>query len=101
HPGYTRTNLQTTGPNLGRGRQRFLFRERFNGILSQEVRQGTEPLLYAAADPRAVQGGYYGPRHLLTGPVAPAPIPRSARGVDLPSSWWSVAESLTGACLPE
>lgn len=32
------------------------------GILpSQEPRQGAEPLLFAATDPAATDGGYYGP----------------------------------------
>ncbi|GAA2818729.1 SDR family oxidoreductase [Crossiella cryophila] len=101
HPGYTRTNLQRSGPNLGRARQRTLFRGDFTLLPSQGVTQGTEPLLFAAADPAAEQGAYYGPRHLgLVGPTIKAGLPRSTRGVDLAASLWSVAERLGGASLP-
>ncbi|CAO0833563.1 hypothetical protein SMICM17S_11400 [Streptomyces microflavus] len=48
---------------------------------SQLPEQGAEPLLYAAADPGAVPGGYYGPggRFGLVGPTAPARITRRLR----------------------
>src|SRR2546430_7865134 len=56
HPGYTRTNLQTVGPNLGRDQPR---RPVFTvlPLPSQEAEQGTEPMLYAAASPDAVTRG--------------------------------------------
>ncbi|HEX3790792.1 MAG TPA: SDR family oxidoreductase [Pseudonocardiaceae bacterium] len=100
HPGYTRTNLLLSGPNLGRTRQRRLFRGDVTPLPSQGVVQGTEPLLFAAADPAAEQGAYYGPRYLLVGPTVRARLPRSARGADLAASLWAVAESLTGTSLP-
>ena len=98
HPGYTQTNLQTSGASLGRDRRRRL---RTGPIPSQQPSQGAEPLLYAAADPGATQGGYYGPSGFghLTGPTAPERYPRSARGVDLARSLWAVAEDLTGVRL--
>lgn len=100
HPGYTRTNLQTAGRNLGRATplqpaQRTL-------LPSQAVEQGAEPLLFAAADPAASQGAYYGPsRWGLTGPTTLVAPPRSARGADLAASVWAVGESLTGLRLPD
>jgi NAD(P)-dependent dehydrogenase (short-subunit alcohol dehydrogenase family) len=101
HPGYTRTNLQKAGPNLGRAKERTLFRGNFTLLPSQGVEQGAEPLLFAAADPAAEQGAYYGPKRLgLVGPTIKANLPRSARGVDLGASLWSVAEDLTGTSLP-
>ncbi len=55
HPGFTRTNLQTAGASLGRDTvKRTPFNASFNPLPSQEVEQGAEPLLYAAADPGAV-----------------------------------------------
>jgi NAD(P)-dependent dehydrogenase (short-subunit alcohol dehydrogenase family) len=101
HPGYTRTNLQKTGPNLGRDKRRQFFRGDFTLLPSQDVVQGAEPMLFAAADPGAEQGAYYGPkRWALVGPTTKVGLPRSARGVDLAASLWSVAERLTGTSLP-
>ena len=69
---------------------------------TQEVEQGSEPLLFAAADPGAVNGAYYGPdgRFGLVGPTTRVAIPRSARGASLARSLWAVAEDLTGTSLP-
>lgn len=99
HPGHTRTNLQTSGRSLGRDRRRRnagLFRL----VPSQGVVTGTEPLLYAATDPAAAQGGYYGPRWSMIGTTVDVRRPFSSRGVDLASSLWSVAQDLTGTALP-
>ncbi|KQR53442.1 short-chain dehydrogenase [Leifsonia sp. Leaf336] len=95
HPGYTRTNLQTAGRNLGR--EKPLQPASRTLLPSQGVEQGAEPLLFAAADLAAEQGAYYGPsRMALVGPTHRARVPRSARGRDLPASLWAVAAELTG-----
>lgn len=100
HPGYTRTNLQSSGPNLGREKKRFNPMLDLPLLPSQDVVPGTEPLLFAATDRAAEQGAYYGPRYSLVGPTKKVALPRSARGVDLATSLWSVAEDLTGTSLP-
>jgi NAD(P)-dependent dehydrogenase (short-subunit alcohol dehydrogenase family) len=102
HPGFTRTNLQSSGANLGRDTPRRSFLAGEHTIVpSQGVEQGTEPLLFAATYPHAPQGGYYGPNRLgLVGPTKRLSVPRSARGVDLAASLWTVAEDLTGTSLP-
>jgi len=109
HPGFTRTNLQTAGASLGREAPK---RTPFNGfgllssdftlLPSQEVGPGTEPLLYAAADPGAVNGGYYGPsrRFGLVGPATAVRAPRRARDAATAARLWAEAERLTGAALP-
>jgi NAD(P)-dependent dehydrogenase (short-subunit alcohol dehydrogenase family) len=100
HPGFTRTNLQTSGRNLGGGRQAAPNdRPR---PWSMGVEQGTQPLLFAAVGPGAQSGAYYGPNGPggLVGTTAPVSIPRAARGVDLAASLWSVAEGLTDTRLP-
>ena len=102
HPGYTRTNLQTAGPSLGRDKPKYGL---LNGLLflpSQGVEQGTEPLLYAAAAPDAVAGGYYGPgkRFGLVGPTVTARITRRALNADVSARLWAEAERLTGVSLP-
>ncbi|MFD3556685.1 SDR family oxidoreductase [Streptomyces goshikiensis] len=100
HPGYTKTNLQTAGASLGRGKP-----SRLHGVMSaldflpkQEVGPGTEPLLYAATSPDAVAGGYYGPggRFGLVGPTAKARITRRALDRTANARLWSEAERLTG-----
>ena len=102
HPGFTRTNLQSAGANLGRDKpRRSVMASEHTIVPSQGVEQGTEPLLFAATYPYAPQGAYYGPNRLgLVGPTKRVEPPRSARGVDLASSLWAVAEDLTGTGLP-
>jgi NAD(P)-dependent dehydrogenase (short-subunit alcohol dehydrogenase family) len=101
HPGFTRTNLQTAGRNLGRpGDERPPITS--SGIIpSQGVEQGAEPLLFAAADPGAEQGAYYGPNRLgLVGPTKKVKLPRAARRAEVPEKLWAMAEELTGTSLP-
>jgi NAD(P)-dependent dehydrogenase (short-subunit alcohol dehydrogenase family) len=103
HPGFTRTNLQTAGARLGRDKpKRTPFNTRFNPLPSQEVEQGTEPLLYAATSPDAVNGGYYGPSRWfgLVGPTTRVRPPRRARDADTAARLWSEAEHLAGVALP-
>jgi NAD(P)-dependent dehydrogenase (short-subunit alcohol dehydrogenase family) len=100
HPGFTRTNLQTAGAGLGRDTpKRTPFNASFNPLPSQKVEQGTEPLLYAAADPGAVNGGYYGPSRWfgLVGPTTTVRPPHRARDAATAVRLWSEAEHLTGA----
>jgi NAD(P)-dependent dehydrogenase (short-subunit alcohol dehydrogenase family) len=102
HPGFTQTNLQTAGANLGRDKPK---RTIFNSVPllpSQLPPQGTEPLLYAATSPDAVNGGYYGPSGFLelTGPTAPARVNRRMRDDEVARRLWTEAERLTGVGLP-
>ncbi|MGX7673786.1 SDR family oxidoreductase [Plantactinospora sp. DSM 117369] len=96
HPGYTRTNLTTAGPHLNGGRPGLLESIGYRVVPSQDAVQGTEPLLYAAADPGAVQGGYYGPRWALVGPTRPVRVPWRARDKEAAARLWAEAERLTG-----
>ena len=106
HPGFTKTNLQTAGPALGRDKPK----RTFIGLVAhspvspaQDVVQGAEPLLYAATSQEAAGGGYYGPKGLfeLAGPPATACIPRIARNADVAARLWDEAERLTGVALPK
>jgi NAD(P)-dependent dehydrogenase (short-subunit alcohol dehydrogenase family) len=104
HPGFTRTNLQTAGASLGRGRPSRLVQlsERFNPLPTQGVEIGTEPLLFAATSPDAQPGAYYGPsgRLGLVGPTTLTKAPKNALDPEANARLWSVAESLTGVSLP-
>ena len=101
HPGFTRTNLQSAGANLGRTRAPKKPPQR-TFVPSQAVEQGTEPLLFAATSPTAEQGGYYGPggRFGLVGPTKKTSLPRSALRPGVTDRLSKVAEELTGTALP-
>jgi len=95
HPGYTRTNLQTAGRNLGRDATEQLPPARHTILPSQDAEIGAEPLLYAATSPMAQQGAYYGPSRLgVVGPTHKAKLPRSGRSLELAARLWDVAEQL-------
>ncbi|MET9490840.1 SDR family oxidoreductase [Nocardia sp. NPDC006630] len=102
HPGYTRTNLQTAGAGIGRDKPARGLLGSLPILPSQDVEQGAEPLLYAAGDPSARSGEYYGPtgRFGLVGPSGPAKITRRARDEKVSARLWDVAERLTGTHLP-
>jgi NAD(P)-dependent dehydrogenase (short-subunit alcohol dehydrogenase family) len=102
HPGFTRTNLQTSGPSLGVDRPRWsLMRMGMHFVPSQGVETGAEPLLMAATSPDAVNGGYYGPggRFGLVGPAVTARVPRRALDPEVAARLWAEAERLTGVSL--
>src|SRR3984885_10983185 len=102
-PGFTRTNLQTAGASLGRDApKRTPFNASFNPLPSQDVEQGAEPLLYAAADPAAANGVYYGPSRWfgLVGPTTVIRPPHRARDAATAARLWSEAEHLTGVLMP-
>ena len=102
HPGFTRTNLQTAGASLGRDKPKRTPFNSFSPVPSQDVEQGAEPLLYAAADPGAVSGGYYRPGRWfgLVGPTATVRPPRRARDAATATRLWAEAEQLTGVAVP-
>jgi NAD(P)-dependent dehydrogenase (short-subunit alcohol dehydrogenase family) len=100
HPGSTRTNLQSTGPNMGTNRSTSFvdLPMRLPGM-SQDAVQGALPSLYAATSPDAVGGEYYGPSGFMeitgTG-VTTATRSKRARSEADASRLWQVSETLTG-----
>jgi NAD(P)-dependent dehydrogenase (short-subunit alcohol dehydrogenase family) len=102
HPGFTRTNLQTAGASLGRDKPKRTPYNSFGFLPSQDVGPGTEPLLYAATNSGAVNGGYYGPSRWfgLVGPTTALTAPRRARDTATAARLWEQAERLTGVSLP-
>jgi NAD(P)-dependent dehydrogenase (short-subunit alcohol dehydrogenase family) len=95
HPGWSATNLQSTGPGK--------FMERMmnlgNVLLAQSAERGSWPLVLAAADPEARAGRYYGPtrRRQLAGPVDLCPIARCGQDEDAARRLWDVSTEMTGA----
>ncbi|MFF3934891.1 SDR family oxidoreductase [Streptomyces phaeofaciens] len=100
HPGYTRTNLTTSGPTLNGGRPGLIESLAYRIVPSQGPEQGAEPLLYAATSPDATAGGYYGPRWAMVGPTKTVPLPRSGRDKGVAARLWAEAERLTGVAVP-
>ncbi|MFL5802573.1 MAG: SDR family oxidoreductase [Roseiflexaceae bacterium] len=107
HPGATLTNLQTTGPTLGKARANegeslsMRITKRISGFW-QEIAQGCLPALFAATSPLAIGGGYYGPGGFaeLTGMPAAARMPRRAKDIHTARRLWEVSEQLTRVRFP-
>ncbi|MFI8526141.1 SDR family oxidoreductase [Promicromonospora sukumoe] len=97
HPGLTRTNLQVTGPSMGREEPvRWA-----NGLLPMaSPEDGVGALLVAAAGDGAPQGAYYGPRYGLAGPPRRALLNRRMRDDATAARLWAVAEEITSTALP-
>ncbi len=99
HPGYSATNLQTTGPT---GVSRFVMKHLGNRLLAQSADQGALPQLYAATAPGVKGGEYYGPdgRGEMRGhPTLVQPI-QEARDPEVARRLWEVSEELTGVHPP-
>ncbi len=99
HPGFARTGLQTSGPNLGRetGTKE---RDGYSMIhfLSQDAASGALPSLYAATSPDAKSGAYYGPSGSFELKGTPTVAKKSRRAIDEATATrlWRISEELTG-----
>jgi NAD(P)-dependent dehydrogenase (short-subunit alcohol dehydrogenase family) len=97
HPGLTSTNLQATGPNMGRetaSRMDPIFKRLARlGWGVQTVDTGLLPALYAATSPEARGGHFYGPDGLahLTGGATEQKIYKSARSEADAARLWDVS----------
>ncbi len=102
HPGYTKTNLQIAGPSLGRNRPRPYRFESMGRMVAQSAVMGADPLLFAAASPEVVNGGYYGPKGFmeLFGPSTQVRPTRRALDAAAAARLWGEAERLTSVALP-
>lgn len=106
HPGITLTNLQGSGPNMGRTSPSVLARwiprlARFP-FLVQRVDTGILPALFAAASPDAKGGAFYGPSGLahLTGSATEQRLYRAARDEVVSGRLWAVSEQLAHVAFP-
>jgi len=94
HPGYSATDLQSSGPT-GVARQ---LMKVSNRLIAQSAAMGALPELYAATDPAAQSGGFYGPGGFLElrgYPVEGQPA-AAARDQETARRLWEVSEQLTG-----
>lgn len=94
HPGYSATNLQSTGPS----RLAAALMRPMNSFIAQSAGKGALPTVLCAAGAEAAPGRYYGPRGLydMTGPVGEASMTRFARDKDAARRLWEISEALTG-----
>jgi len=98
HPGYSDTNLQTTGPT---GPMKAVLRLG-NKLLAQSAEKGALPTLYAATAPGVDGGDYYGPdgfQEMRGRPTHVDVIPEG-RDPEVARRLWEVSEELTGVHYP-
>jgi NAD(P)-dependent dehydrogenase (short-subunit alcohol dehydrogenase family) len=94
HPGYTATNLQSTGPT---GVMKALLAVS-NRVVAQGTEQGALPTLYAATAPDVEGGEYFGPdgfQELRGGPTKVSVITEGSDPA-VGKRLWEVSEELTG-----
>jgi NAD(P)-dependent dehydrogenase (short-subunit alcohol dehydrogenase family) len=94
HPGWSATNLQSSGPT---GIMKELMKLG-NRLFAQSAQMGALGELYAAVDPAAESGSFYGPGGLggLRGYPTLVQAKESARNQDTARHLWKVSEELTG-----
>jgi NAD(P)-dependent dehydrogenase (short-subunit alcohol dehydrogenase family) len=99
HPGGSRTKVFVRGVELsGAVSIKDLLLNIFIGTIGQSAASGALPTLYAATDPGAEGGAYYGPQGLreIRGYPGPAKVAASGRDVGVGARLWTVAEERTG-----
>ncbi|HTQ71988.1 MAG TPA: oxidoreductase [Acidocella sp.] len=99
HPGIAATELVANGP--GRGSLIALLQKIGAPLIQQPGDAGAWPLILAAIDPSARQGGYYGPQGWLECRGRPGPGKIEAKALDEGAGQrlWEIAEQLTGVAL--
>jgi NAD(P)-dependent dehydrogenase (short-subunit alcohol dehydrogenase family) len=93
HPGYARTNLQTSGP----GRELNALEKFITPFMSHDAAHGALPTLRAATASDTSTGAYYAPEKMfhLKGYPVPVAIPKPALDEAAGRRLWSAAEDLT------
>ena len=94
HPGYSSTNLQSTGP-VGVFNQLYKIA---NPLFAQPAQKGAIPTVLAAAGLEAKRGAYYGPQSIgeLRGRVSDATVADHALDPEASRQLWAVSEELVG-----
>ena len=104
HPGFSVTNIASTGPRMGKTGASLVEKAiRFGApLLGQSAARGALPTLYAATAGAAANGGYYGPDGFMemTGDVKPARVGRQATDAMAQTRLWAYSQDVTAAKLP-
>lgn len=106
HPGATRTNLQSSGPTMGKERHdggMFMWLSKHINFMWQEIPQGCLPALFALTSPDAEGGEYYGPGGLggMSGLPKAVRMPGRAKDEKVARRLWEVSEQFTRVKFPE
>jgi NAD(P)-dependent dehydrogenase (short-subunit alcohol dehydrogenase family) len=98
HPGFARTNLQTSGPGVSRNPIRNGIEMMLKLVMSQDAAHGALPTLRAATASDAAPESYYAPDRMfqLKGDPVLVPIPKPARDSAAARRLWEISEKLTG-----
>ncbi len=98
HPGISRTDLIPNGAGRSSAAARV---RRFLPFLFQPASQGALPTLYAATDPAARDGAYYGPDKLggTRGYPTEEKPPRQALDSAVSARLWEISQQLTNVTL--
>lgn len=93
HPGYSATNLQSTGPT---GIAKFLMKFS-NKLLAQSAKDGAMPTVFSATG-NIIAGAYYGPQRMkeVKGEVGDANVAIQALDENASAKLWSKTEELVG-----
>jgi NAD(P)-dependent dehydrogenase (short-subunit alcohol dehydrogenase family) len=99
HPGIARSDLLVNGPGAASTPGRI---RRFLPFLFQPVAQGALPQVFAATDPAAQDGRYYGPDRLggVRGHPRQETPPKAALDAAVAARLWAVSADLTGVSYP-
>lgn len=103
HPGYASTHLQAAGPRMSGNKVMERAMGVANAVLAQSAQMGALPQLYAAVDPGATSGSYYGPGGIAEQRGHPARVSSTAasRRLDDARRLWELSEQMTGVdCAP-
>jgi NAD(P)-dependent dehydrogenase (short-subunit alcohol dehydrogenase family) len=94
HPGYSATNLQSTGP---KGLLNIVYKLT-NSLMAQPSQKGALPTVLSAAGVEAKRGAYYGPTGFYDakGPVSDAGVEERALDETVQKRLWSESEKLLG-----
>jgi len=98
HPGFARTNLQTSGPGVSRNPIRNAVSTLMQLVMSQDAAHGALPTLRAVTASDAAPESYYAPDRMfqLKGDPVLVPIPKPARDAAAARRLWEISEKLTG-----
>ena len=94
HPGYSNTNLQSTGPT---GLFKMVYKVS-NRLMAQGAADGALPEVLAVAGTEAQNGAYYGPTRFgdSRGPVGDSKISDAAMDAEAGARLWTLSEELLG-----
>src|SRR5882762_5640198 len=98
HPGYARTNLQSSGP----GRDLNGFENFVQNLLSQDSAHGALPTLRAATATDTSTGDFFGPNGIfqMRGTPVAVKLPKPAQDAEAARRLWKLSEQLTGVTWP-